>query len=172
MSHSKTLYLREEDRSVWDHADEVAVRIRLPLSELVTQALREHLGRIDQFTDINVEVGNIDGDRWTSVFRGQWIIAPRNDNRWSPRNDPGGAYGVARSADSGLIFYHYHVNDTWAPSLILYPDLEGAAVDLDLEKDAVAVIARKLAQRQTMGAEPSARRLGTRFQGCTGGAPA
>jgi hypothetical protein len=44
MSHHKILYLREEDRRVWDHAEEVATRIQLPLSELVTQALREHVG--------------------------------------------------------------------------------------------------------------------------------
>jgi hypothetical protein len=78
---------------------------------------------------------------------------------------------VALGAHNGLIFYHYHVNDTWAPSLVLYPDLEGAAVDLDLDQDAVAVIARRLAQRQATGTESSARRMAARFPGCTGGAP-
>ena len=93
--------------------------------------------------------GNSNGKRWDQTFQGRWIIEPDDDNRWAP-HDAGTACGVAQTARNALAFYTYHVNDAWAPTLLVYPDLDTAGKELNLAAEVIAVIAGRLGQRRTV----------------------
>jgi hypothetical protein len=153
LSPNKTLYIKAADMDVWERAEKAAELTRQSISQFVAQALREQIARVDTLvtdsSDITVEVGNSDGDRWEQVFRGRWIVEPDDNNRWASDN-AGTAYGVAQTARNALVFYAYHVNDQYAPTLLVYPNLDEAAAQLNLSADVVALIAGRLGQRRVI----------------------
>lgn len=153
MSPNKTLYIKATDMEIWERAEKAAEQTRQSISQFVAHALREQIARVETLatdsSDITVEVGNSDGDRWEQVFRGQWVIEPDDNNRWAS-DDAGTAYGVAQTARNALVFYAYHVNDRYAPTLLVYSDLDEAAAALNLAADVVAMIADRLGQRRVV----------------------
>jgi hypothetical protein len=149
MSPNKTLYIRDDDMSVWEQAERAASNARQPMSQLVVGLLREHLNQLVAAQDeITVNMRDENGREWIEAFRGRWLIEPDDGNRFGL--DAGACYGIAQTAKGKIAVYQYHVNDRWPPTLQVYEDLDDAQHSLCLVIEATAAAAAELGQRRVI----------------------
>lgn len=149
MSPNKTLYIRDDQVSIWERAENAAAQARQPMSQLVVRLLRDHLTQVETANDeITVDMRDKDGREWAEAFRGRWLIAPDDDNRFG--SDAGACYGIAQTAKGKIAAYAYHVNDRWPPALTVYSGLDELQGDLHLAEEAIAAAASAMGQRRVV----------------------
>lgn len=150
MSPSKTLYVRDEDVSVWEQAEHAAKSARQSVSSLVAAALRSHLSTLESHRDragqVTVDMRD-DMRAWTEAFAGRWLIEPGDDNRGT--EDAGACYGIALTAKGRIAVYSYHVNDRWPPHLGVYDNLDQAEAETSgLPKELLAAAASEMGEQR------------------------
>jgi hypothetical protein len=155
-SANKTLYIRDEDSSVWERAEEAAARSRQSVSQLVTTALRTYLPMIftpeDEMEDIRVRVGagvnhfgaTIDEYRQLESFTGRWLVPPGDEAASvATRATTQYSYAVALTRRGQIAVYAYHPEALEPASLDPFPSLEAAGLPADIEEKAAEALGQQ-----------------------------
>jgi hypothetical protein len=133
---NKTIYLRDEDESVWDRARELAGA--KGISPLIAQSLKRFIAEKEAeeveargFERITVKYYDASdhGIPKVKAFRGKWIIPPtrplsreEQDTTWS--------YSVAITAKgSAVVYWTEEDREGRAQFFSVYPSLESAAAE-------------------------------------------
>src|SRR5262245_54311110 len=113
---------------VWERAEQAAKQRRQSVSQIATNALREHLAKADNDArqsdsqEITVEVGD---PPIHVVFSGSWLVEP-DPKETRAGHDAGAYWGVALTSKRRYAVFAAHVNERWPPSLDDYDTLDDA----------------------------------------------
>ena len=129
---NKTIYFREEDRKVWEKAEEFASG---SLSALISQSLRRYVEE-EEMLRAGSGMEPIQVALWVAhteepyfvEFVGRWILLPDEEETRTaePGYDAGAYYGVALTQRGNIAVYTRHVNNGFAPTLDVYGSFEEA----------------------------------------------
>jgi hypothetical protein len=104
---------------------------------------RERLARTSM-TDITVEVGDQEGNRWDEVFTGRWLIEPAYGDRSGTA--AGAGYGIAQTERGKIAVYRHHGDDGVPPSLEVFASLD----DVELDEDTLAIAVAAMGERRVV----------------------
>jgi hypothetical protein len=147
VSPNKTLYVRDDDLSVWDRAETYAKETRQSVSALVASALDRYVpAEPDQegMGEITVDVGE---PPLAKSFAGRWLLGPDSDETRTGLDgyDAGAYWGVALTRRGRIAVVTAHCNERWPADLKVYETLDAAEED-GVPADILALAGAELGQ--------------------------
>lgn len=147
MSPNKTLYIRDDDMSIWERAEVAAKQTRQSVSQLVTTALQHYLPTVHapsgELEEITVEVGE---PARAVTFTGRWLVAPSSEA--TRGGDDAGAYwGVALTKRGRIAVFMAHVNERWPAELTDHNSLDDAGLPENIHAIAAAELGQDYVQK-------------------------
>lgn len=149
---NKTIYLRDDEVPLWERARELSDN---KLSPVIVSALRRYVAdkeaETKPFERIVVQYADgMDHDvPKAKAFYGKWIIPPEEEYGFSIPQSPDflNCYAVAVTAKGAAVVYSWNLNrplgKKYNEGFSVYPDLESAALDEEVNAAACEAIVRR-----------------------------
>lgn len=133
---NKTVYLRDDEVTVWEKARELAAD---KLSPIIVAALRRFIAEKEAFGKgferIEVKFDDSEDHNLPKVkaFYGRWIFDKRDPLKLEFKNGPAlGVFAVAETAKGNVVVFTYNEDKgkTWGHKFCIYQGFEAAAKDI------------------------------------------
>jgi hypothetical protein len=149
MSPNKTLYVREDDLPLWEHAERYATEQNRSVSAVVTDALKTFLPpdvRAGEMSEIRVQTG--EQPIVTQAFTGRWLVAPdaKGTRTVLDGYEADAYWGIALTRKGKIAVYSGYVGDEGANRLDVYDDLDAAEHQGGTPGDLISMAATALGQ--------------------------